>query len=97
MEKLNLRADDLFTTEVDGETVLLDGRTSTYLTTNAVGTTILDVLRHGATLDEIHQAVRAQYSVDAATAERDCAEFLDQLRAQGLLLGSQSSAPTDPS
>jgi hypothetical protein len=97
VEKLYLRAADLFTTVVDGETVLLDGRTSSYLTTNQVGTTILELLRHGATVDEIHEQVRTSYSIDAATAERDCAEFLDQLRAQGLLGESEPNPPADPS
>jgi pyrroloquinoline quinone biosynthesis protein D len=39
----------------------------------------------GATVDELAEAVCARYEVDAQTARRDVAAFVDDLRARGLV------------
>jgi len=49
---LRLRAEDLVYQESDGETVLLDLRTSTYLVVNPTGTVVFPALVDGATRDQ---------------------------------------------
>jgi hypothetical protein len=82
---LRLRAEDLVYQESDGETVLLDLRTSTYLVVNPTGTVVFPALVDGATRDQLLEAVLDAFDVGAERACADLDAFLADLEGRGLL------------
>lgn len=84
---MRLRADGVTWQEIDGELVLLDLNTSTYLTTNAAGTLLAQTLADadGATEDQLVRALVREYGIDESVARADTANFLADLRDRGLL------------
>ncbi|WP_375501964.1 PqqD family protein [uncultured Jatrophihabitans sp.] len=83
---MRLRSDALFTTSIDGQTVILDGRTSNYLTVNSAGTIVMDLLQSEASVDELVQALVARFGITTEQASRDCTAFLGELRLNGFLV-----------
>lgn len=84
---VKLRQDDVSWREIDGEMVVLDLKTSKYLTTNATGTTLLKLLTEERTPDELADALVETFEIDGDTAARDVTAFLDDLSTRGLLVG----------
>ncbi|WP_241681255.1 PqqD family protein [Pseudactinotalea terrae] len=84
---VKLRQSEVSWREIDGEMVVLDLKTSKYLTTNATGTAMLKLLVEERTPDDLARALATTFEVDSATAQRDVAAFLDDLSARGLLVG----------
>jgi hypothetical protein len=58
-----LVAPDVVFAEVDGDTVLLDGRSGVYYALNQVGTRLWALIVDGAALGEIHDTLLAEYDV----------------------------------
>ncbi|MCK0117886.1 coenzyme PQQ synthesis protein D (PqqD) [Isoptericola sp. CG 20/1183] len=84
---MRLRADGVTWQEIDGELVLLDLNSSTYLTTNAAGTLLARTLADadGATEDQLVGALVREYGIDESVARTDTTAFLADLRHRGLL------------
>jgi hypothetical protein len=82
---LRLRAEDLVYQESDGETVLLDLRTSTYLVVNPTGTVVFPALVDGATREQLLESVVDAFDVGAERAGADLDAFLADLEGRGLL------------
>lgn len=55
------------------------------ITVNGAGTFLWKQLEQGATEAGLLAAMQAEYDVDEETARADIAEFLDKLRAAGLI------------
>jgi hypothetical protein len=89
MAYLRLRQDDLACSDVGGETVLLDLRSSTYFTAKGTGSFIITCLNEGVTEDELAERIVARYEVDLETARADLAEFLEQLDERQMLYRSE--------
>jgi hypothetical protein len=85
MSRLQLRQADLAWREVEGEVVVVDVRTSTYLSANDSGGRLWSRLSEGTTRDELVAELVEGFGVDAETAGVDIDKFLQQLRDQGLL------------
>jgi len=83
---MRLRTDGLTQREIDGETVMLDLVTSTYLTTNPAGTLLLNRLIEDRTREELSDALMSDYDIDRAQADADTDAFLTMLADKGLLL-----------
>ncbi|HET7340729.1 MAG TPA: PqqD family protein [Methylomirabilota bacterium] len=69
----------------DGEAVIVSPEDSTLHTLNAVGTLIWEAADGRTALDAIVGRVCEAFDVDAATAARDTAVFVDALTHRGLL------------
>ncbi|HWU11151.1 MAG TPA: PqqD family protein [Streptomyces sp.] len=82
---MRLRAEGLSARELSGEIILLDLRSSRYLSVSGVGVDIVNLLSVDRTEEELIAAVLEQYEVDEATVRRDALTFLGQLRDAGLL------------
>ena len=82
---MKLRSQDVTWQEIDGELVILDLASSTYLTTNATGAFLAKQLNEERTEDELVTAMVAQYGVEAETARTDVQDFLADLRRLELL------------
>jgi len=82
---IGLRSDGLSWRELDDQVVVLDAKSSRYLTINGAGVVIWRALAEGAALDAIVRALVEEYDVDEHVARNDVVVFLDDLRERGLL------------
>jgi Coenzyme PQQ synthesis protein D (PqqD) len=65
--------------EVGDEVVILDLETGTYYGLDRVGARIWSLLSAGRTLDEVRQAILAEYEVERSRLESDIDRLLVQL------------------
>lgn len=82
---MKLRANDLTWREIDGDLVILDLRSSTYLTANASGTVLMKQLTEDRTNDELVQAMVDAFGISESQAAEDVRSFVDSLDRSGLL------------
>ncbi|TRY17023.1 PqqD family protein [Tessaracoccus rhinocerotis] len=82
---MKLRANDITWREIDGDLVILDLRSSTYLTTNASGAVLMKELTDERTDDELVGALVGAYDISETQAESDVRSFVQALRDGGLL------------
>jgi hypothetical protein len=85
MTRLTLRTDDLHWREVDDEIVVLEGRSSRYLSVNDSGVVLWRLLARGATRDELIGALVDAYGIDASSAAADTDRFVGEMRSAALL------------
>lgn len=83
---MRLRVDDLTWREIDGELVVLDLRSSTYLTTNASATFLMKELASDRSDAELADGLVNEFSISRAEAERDVRAFVGDLDRRGLLV-----------
>lgn len=82
---MKMRTDGVTWQEIDGELVILDLKTSAYLTTNVGGAFLAKLLTEERSLHELATALVDEYGIDNATATADADAFLQQLREKELL------------
>lgn len=87
---MRLRDEGVTWRELDGEMVILDLESSTYLTTNRTGTALLRQLVEDRSLDDLVQELVTTFDVSADQAEHDARSFITELDEAGLL------APASP-
>lgn len=68
-----------------GEVVVLDLKSSTYLSVNDSGSAIWRRLQEPASRDQLIDAVVEQFDVERNIAEADVDSFLDTLESRGLI------------
>lgn len=83
---MRLREDGVTWQEIDGELVILDLASSTYLTTNGSGAFVAKLLQADRSAEDLTAALVAEYGVDRAVAARDTEAFLAELRRRELLV-----------
>jgi hypothetical protein len=82
---MKIRTDGVTWQEIDGELVLLDLENSVYLTTNGSGALLTKLLTDERTLDELVDALVAEFDIPRETAEADAQAFVDSLGENQLL------------
>lgn len=82
---MKLRSDDITWREIDGDLVILDLRSSTYMTTNASGAVLMRELTEERSGEDFVRALMRAFGIDQAQAESDVDSFLEALREGGLL------------
>ena len=82
---LRLRLHDLEWREIEGEIVILDLKSSSYMAINNTGRVIWKALTSGATRDQLVAELMGTFSVHEEAAERDVDEFLESLDEAHLL------------
>lgn len=82
---MKLRSDGLTWREIDGEMVILDLASSTYLKTNETGATLMRMLVQERTLEELVDGLTEEFGIDDERARADTEAFVQTLRARGLL------------
>ena len=82
---MRLRSDDLTWREIDGELVILDLRSSKYLTTNASGAVLLKELVEERSRAELASALVAAFGISQVQAEADVSNYVGALVDAGLL------------
>lgn len=88
---MKLRAHDLTWREIDGDLVILDLRSSTYLTTNASGAVLMKELTQNRTDDELVRSLVDAFGISTALAEADVTSFVQALDSGGLLEHSSTA------
>jgi hypothetical protein len=82
---LRLRAGELASRQFEDETVVLDLKSSMYLSTNAAGTLIWQALERGTTRTQLVELLLREFDVERAQAEADVDAFLSECRKRKLL------------
>ena len=82
---LRLRLNDLEWREIEGEIVILDLKSSSYMAINNTGRVIWKALTSGATRAQLVAELIGAFSIHEEVAERDVDEFLESLEEAHLL------------
>ena len=82
---MRLRSGDLSRRALGDEMVLLDLRSSRYLTVSGVGVDIVSMLSQDRSEDELIASLLERYDVTEEVLRTDVGTFLHQLRDAGLL------------
>lgn len=96
MGSMKLRVDDITWREIDGDLVILDLRSSTYLTANASGTVLMRQLTEERTLPQLVQALVDAFGIPERRAQQDVQAFLDELVDRGLVESNGHERHRDP-
>lgn len=76
---------EVLTTEVEGQTVLLDLESEEYFGFNETGTKMWNVLRSHPSIESAYQALSATYAIDDDTLRDDLRTFVQGLLDRGLI------------
>ena len=82
---MKLKDPELVWVEVQDEVVVLDTRTSRYLSLNESAAKLGSALGTGTSQEEMVSLLLERYGIDEETATRDVASFVEALREQDLL------------
>jgi hypothetical protein len=82
---MRLRSSDIVARGIGDEIVVLDMRSSKYLTVTGAGIRLFELLADERTSEELVAVILEEYEVSPAVAECDVAAFLAEMRAAGLI------------
>lgn len=82
---LDLAEERLIWREVDGQVIVLDKRTWSYLSINDSGALLWREIARGATRADLIARLRETYELDEQSAERDVDAFVSMMQAHGML------------
>lgn len=83
--EFTVRRDAAVWREVDGETVVLDLASASYLGINATGTMLWAAILDGAGYDRLVSILVSSFDLDTARAREDVDRFLATCRARGFI------------
>jgi Coenzyme PQQ synthesis protein D (PqqD) len=86
------RNPDVLHQEVEGELVLLDLGTDTTFALNEVGARFWELLGEHDDLDAVVAALLEEFDVHEATLRADLEALVEELRADGLVIGADRPA-----
>jgi Coenzyme PQQ synthesis protein D (PqqD) len=78
--------DEVLTTRVGDETILLNLQTGMYHSLDPVGTRFLELLRNASGLDAVHRTMLDEFDVAAEKLETDLLRLSQDMLAKGLLV-----------
>ena len=82
---LRLKEDTVAWRQIEGEMVLLDLRSSMYLSTNAAATLLWRRLDEGTTQADLTRELASTFEISPETAANDVRDFLEACRHRGFL------------
>jgi hypothetical protein len=71
--------------DLAGETVILDLKSGVYYGLNSVGASIWNLIQEPRTINEVREALLAKYKVEPEQCDRDLKALLEELEAEGLI------------
>ena len=80
------QTDGKLSTEIDGETVMMDLKLGVYSSFNSVASHIWRELEQNTKFFPILESILENFNVDRETAHRELIAFLDELSAKDLIL-----------
>jgi Coenzyme PQQ synthesis protein D (PqqD) len=78
--------EQVLTSKVGDETVLLNLQTGMYYSLDPVGTRFIELLQRTSRLDEVHHALLEQFDVSTAKLEADLLKLSKDMMTRGLLV-----------
>lgn len=78
--------EQVLTSKVGDETVLLNLQTGMYYSLDPVGTRFIELLQRTSRLDEVHHALLEQFDVSTAKLEADLLKLSQDMLTRGLLV-----------
>ncbi|MGA9811840.1 MAG: PqqD family protein [Terriglobales bacterium] len=78
--------EEVLTSKVGEETVLLNLQTGMYYSLDPVGTRFIEVLQRTSRLDEVHRALLEHFDVSTAKLEADLLKLSQDMLTRGLLV-----------
>lgn len=85
-----VRAGGMMTAPVDGDIVILNMASNSYVSLNAIGRRIWELLETPARVDELCRRLGEEFAGDAAQITADVLSFLAELEKDGLVRASDS-------
>ena len=79
------RGEDTISTELEGETVILDPASGVYSALDEVGTSIWILLEQPKSFRDVCQGIMAKYAVEEEVCRRDLLAFLKDLGGKQLI------------
>jgi hypothetical protein len=79
------RGEATISTELEGETVILDLASGVYSGLDEVGTTIWNLLEQPKSFRDVYQGIMAEYAVEEEECQRDLLAFLKDLAGKQLI------------
>lgn len=76
---------DIDTTDIDGEKVMMDLVKGQYFALNSVGSRIWEEIQSPVKVSEVVNILLSEYEVDRETCEKSVIEFIEGLNSAGLL------------
>jgi len=76
---------DQVSSDLAGETVILDLKSGVYYGLNQVGASIWNLIQEPKTVNEVRDVLLAKYKVEPEQCDRDLLALLEQLEAEGLI------------
>ncbi|MGR9072521.1 MAG: lasso peptide biosynthesis PqqD family chaperone [Gammaproteobacteria bacterium] len=80
------RNEELISSEIDGETVMMSLEQGKYYGLDVVGSRVWDLLSTPQTLNDIVDALLIEFDVDRETCESDVSEFVERMLKNKLLI-----------
>ncbi|NET08636.1 MAG: PqqD family protein [Symploca sp. SIO2B6] len=74
-----------FSSELNGETVILDKKSGVYYGLNSVGAMIWNLIQEPRKVNEIRDTILAKYKIESEQCDRDILALLQQLQTEGLI------------
>ena len=71
--------------ELEGETVILNLQSGVYYGLKAVGATIWNFIQEPKTVNEVRDAILAKYEVESEQCESDLLALFQELKSEGLI------------
>ncbi|NWH03405.1 lasso peptide biosynthesis PqqD family chaperone [Desulfobacter latus] len=79
------RSDEVLTSEVDGEVVMMSIDAGTYSGLDAIGSKIWELLEKPITVSEICDIMMSRYDVERDVCEKDVLSFLEDLASDNTI------------
>ncbi len=76
---------DQVSTDLSGESVILNLKSGTYYGLDGVGVRVWHLIQEPKTVSDIRDAILAEYEVEPARCEQDLLALLQDLAAEGLI------------
>ena len=79
------QTEGIFSSELDGETVLMSLTQAAYFGLDSTGQVIWNMIAEPSRVGDLCDQLAADYNVDRATIEVDVFDFLNELNKEGLI------------
>jgi Coenzyme PQQ synthesis protein D (PqqD) len=78
-------AKEQISSDLDGESIILNIKSGVYYGLNAVGANIWNLIQQPKTISEIQDALLTKYEVEPEQCDRDLLAMLQELETEGLI------------
>jgi hypothetical protein len=76
---------DVLVSELDGESVILNPKTESYVGLDEVGATMWSVVIHAESIEAAYEKLKGEWNVEPVLLRHDLASLLERLVTEGLL------------